>query len=79
METPDGIFYLFPVLKDDDMEIIKNELSQTIKGVKLNSLIAERTILGNICYRKFDNLYSNQYKVLVRRKLITPEQRINYK
>ena len=79
METPDGIFYMFPVLKESDTEVIENDLFKVIKGVKSNSLVIESTIIGNICYRKFDNLYSDQYKVLVKRKLITPQQRTSYK
>ena len=79
METPDGIFYLFPVLKEEDMERTEQELSQTIKGVKFDSLIVESTIIGNICYRKFDNLYSDQYLVLIEEKIITSGKRIYYK
>ena len=78
METPDGIFYLFPVLKEGYTEIIENDLFKTIKGVKLDSLIVERTILGNICYRKFDNLYSSQYLSLVKRKSIQAQKRTLY-
>ncbi|OJI07154.1 hypothetical protein Micr_00798 [Candidatus Micrarchaeum sp.] len=78
METPDGIFYLFPVLKEEDIEKIKGELSETIKGVKFDSLIIERMIIGNICYRKFDNLYSDQYLALVKKKLISAQKRTLY-
>ena len=78
METPDGIFYLFPILKEGDTEKIKDELSKTIKGVKFDSLIVERTIAGNTCYRKFDDLYSDQYLALVKKKLIQTQKRILY-
>jgi DNA-binding Lrp family transcriptional regulator len=78
METPDGIFYLFPVLKEDDMERIEHELSNTIKGVKFDSLIVESAIMGDICYRKFDNLYSDQYASLVKRKSIPAQTRTLY-
>ena len=79
METPDGIFYLFPVFKDGYLETIEAELDTTIKGVKFESLIVEKVLLGSICYRKFDNLYSDQYLSLVKSKQITPLQRLNYK
>ena len=78
IETPDGIFYIFPVLKDEDMQKVEIGLSETIKGVKFDSLIVESTIIGNICYRKFDNLYSYQYSSLVKRKSILPKKRILY-
>jgi hypothetical protein len=77
-KTPDGIFYLFPVLKEEDMERIEHELSNTIKGVKFDSLIVESIIVGNICYRKFDNLYRDQYVSLVKRKSIQVQTRIIY-
>lgn len=48
---------MFPVLKDEDMQNIEIELSETVKGEKFDSLIIETTIMSNICYRKFDNLY----------------------
>ena len=79
METPDGIFYMFPVLKEEDLDKIENELSNTIKGVKLDSLIIKNTIIGSICYRKFDNLYSEQYYSLLKRKAITPQKREDYR
>ena len=69
---------MFPVLKDEDIEKIKSELFKTIKGVKFDSLIIERMIIGNMCYRKFDNLYSDQYLALVKKKLIPAQKRILY-
>ena len=79
IETPDGIFYMFPVLSDGDMQNIERELSSTVKGVKFDSLIVERAIIGDACYRKFDNLYSDQYLSLVKRKSIQPQKRTLYK
>ncbi len=70
---------MFPVLKDEDMQNIERELSSTVKGVKFDSLIVERAIIWAAYYRKFDNLYSDQYKVLVKRKLITPQKRTLYR
>ena len=70
---------MFPVLKDEDMQSISITLSETIEGVKFDSLILETIIIGNICYRKFDNLYSNQYISLVKRKSIQPQKRTLYK
>ncbi|ASI13736.1 Lrp-AsnC family transcriptional regulator [Candidatus Mancarchaeum acidiphilum] len=78
METPDGIFYLFPVLEDGNREKIESELSQTIGGVKFNSLMVEKIISGSIDYRKFDNLYSRQYINLVKDKSIKVRERIIY-
>ncbi len=78
MEIPNGIFYLFPILKDEDMGKIENELSETMRGVKFDSLIVEKVIVGTINYRKFDNLYSDQYLRLIKRKSIQPKQRIRY-
>ena len=70
---------MFPVLKDEDMQNIEIELSETVKGVKFDSLIIESAIVGDICYRKFDNLYSDQYLSLVKRKSIQPQKRTLYK
>ena len=61
------------------MQKVEIGLSETIKGVKFDSLIIESTIIGNICYRKFDNLYSDQYISLVKRKSIQPQKRTLYK
>ena len=70
---------MFPVLKDEDMQNIERELSSTVKGVKFDSLIVERAIIRDACYRKFDNLYSDQYLSLVKRKPIQPQKRTLYK
>ena len=61
------------------MQKVEIGLSETIKGVKFDSLIIESTIIGNICYRKFDNLYSDQYISLAKRKAIQTQKRILYK
>jgi len=78
IETPDGIMYIFPVFKEGDAERIQGELSHKINGVKFHSVIVERVILGSLAYRKFDNLYSEQYLSLVRRKSIKPMERTEY-
>ena len=70
---------MFPVLKDEDMQNIEIELSETVKGVKSDSLVIESILIGNICYRKFDNIYSDQYLSLVKRKSIQPQKRTLYK
>ena len=79
IETPDSIFYLFPILKESGSETIENDLFKVIKGVKSDSLVIESTIIGNICNRKFDNLYSDQYLSLVKRKSIQAQKRMLYK
>ncbi|ASI13884.1 Lrp-AsnC family transcriptional regulator [Candidatus Mancarchaeum acidiphilum] len=78
MEIPNAILYLFPILNEKDIGKIKSELSEIIKGVKFDSLIVEKAIVGDIDYRKFDNLYSMQYINLVKRKSISPKKRVSY-
>ncbi|MCL5679747.1 MAG: winged helix-turn-helix transcriptional regulator [Candidatus Marsarchaeota archaeon] len=79
IENPDGVMYLAPIFKDGDLETIMKDLANTVEGIELHSLMVSNVIVGNLCYRRFDNLYSSQYLSLVKRKSIESKERINYK
>jgi hypothetical protein len=79
IESPDGVMYIAPIFKDGDLEAITRDLTNTVEGIELHSLIVSDVIVGELCYRRFDNLYSSQYLSLVKRKSIEPRERINYK
>ena len=53
---------MFPVLNDGDMQNIGRELSSTVKGVKFDSLIVERAIIGDACYKIRQSLQRPVYQ-----------------
>jgi hypothetical protein len=64
---------------ESDTELIKRSLLNNIKGIDVDDLIIKEVIIGRLCYRLFDNMYSLQYKPLVEKyKIKTYSGRILY-
>jgi len=77
--SPDGSLFIIPIFKDGELEEEKEWLNQQIKGIKIKSMIFTKTILGELCYRKFDNNYSGQMHTLVSEyKEEPPKDMIDY-
>jgi DNA-binding Lrp family transcriptional regulator len=76
--APDGASLIFPIIKEDDLENARQNFQQDIKGIKIDDLIITNIIIGSLCYRKFDNMYSLQYEILVKDYKYKEEKKINY-
>jgi hypothetical protein len=77
--TPSGFMMLAPVYSEGDAELIKKGLLNEVKGIEVDDLIIKEVIIGKLCYRLFDNMYSLQYKPLVEKyKIKTYSGRILY-
>jgi len=71
--------FIIPIFKDGELEEEKEWLNQQIKGIKIKSMIFTKTILGELCYRKFDNNYSGQIHTLISEyKEEPPKDMIDY-
>ena len=60
-DSPDGAIFISPLLKENDLEMIKKDFNESIKGMELDDMIITETIIGTLGYRLFDNEYSDQY------------------
>ncbi len=77
--SPDGEVFLMPVLRDGELEMESGWLSEQINGIKLESLIITKILLGELCYRKLDNAHAQQTNILVSEyKMEPPKETIDY-
>jgi len=63
IKMPEGVLLLAPVRNGRDIVAIDDELRR-VEGVEVESMIITDVIVGSLCYRKFDNKQSSQYKIL---------------
>ena len=66
INMPDGGLFIAPVLEEGESETIVKELREKIDGITINTLVITEVALGNLAFRKFDNIYSQQFSALVR-------------
>jgi len=74
MEMPHGVVYIFPVFYENDLQEAIGTLTEKVKGIKLSVLMITSIIIGNLCYRKFDNEYTSQYRILSEEYKIIPKK-----
>jgi DNA-binding Lrp family transcriptional regulator len=58
---PVGVIFLLPVFDEDNLERVVKRLS-SLTGATVSTSIITKTLSGTLCYRKFDNTESMQYK-----------------
>jgi hypothetical protein len=63
---------LMPVFEDGEADRFEEELSDSVKGIGMHKSVVTHTLVGSLCYRKFDNAHSTQYKVLTEEYGIKP-------
>lgn len=61
--VPVGVMFILPVFDEEDLEKAAKDFSG-IKGAELKVSVITKVVLGNLCYRKFDNAYSAQQEDL---------------
>lgn len=77
--SPEGLIYFLPKNNEEELEIARAALEATSKGGGIfKSLLITETLVGSLCYRRFDNDYSREYDLLVASKDIQPRIRIKY-
>jgi DNA-binding Lrp family transcriptional regulator len=63
IKVPEGVFFLMPVRDDRDM-LDADEALGKIGGAEADSSIVTNIIVGSLCYRRFDNSQSSQYRII---------------
>lgn len=64
--NPDGVMFIMPITQNDRLDVFESKFKDRIKGVTLRTLIVTDVLVGSLCYRKFDNAKSRQYRILQR-------------
>ena len=76
--VPNGVLFLFPVIKESALQDTEGRLTSELDGFKISSLIITNVVLGELCYRLYDNKYTIQYENLIKRKILHQEERKIY-
>ncbi len=76
--SPDGSVIFMPVFEYDELDKAVEELTALDMGVKLSTLVASNMLVGNFCYRRFDNAHSVQQKILESQYGRDKTERIDY-
>lgn len=76
--SPAGLVLYLPIFKDGDLEATVENLSQVNLGINIRTNVVTSILVGNFCYRNFDNAYSIQHEVLVKTYKFKQLPKINY-
>ena len=74
---PFGSLLSIPVFDNVSLGGMKKEIERT-KGIEVNTAIVTEILVGDFCYRKFDNSHSRQIKTLVEKYGIKPLEKTSY-
>ncbi|MDE1856570.1 MAG: AsnC family transcriptional regulator [Candidatus Micrarchaeota archaeon] len=61
IRDPNGVFLIMPIMENNDLENTVANLGNNVRGVKFKTFMITSVLIGNLCYRLFDNFYSMQY------------------
>jgi DNA-binding Lrp family transcriptional regulator len=76
---PDCGLFLFSILNESDLNLIENQIRHKIRGIRIGKFVVTQTLVGELCYRRFDRTYSSQYGLLTEEyKAEEPIKKINY-
>ncbi len=76
--SPSGIILYVPVFIYGDLESAVEEIANLDLGIKLDTLIITDILIGNFCFRNFDNAYSIQKEILIKEYNQKSLPRIDY-
>lgn len=65
IDNPYGIMFIMSVNEEKELKQTEEKLLK-IHGIKLEMLVITNIFIGSLCYRKYDNNYSNQKKILIK-------------
>ena len=75
---PNGTMFVLPAFSDADIEEAEKELS-AIKNARITTSLVASVLVGNLCFRRFDNAYTRQYSRLITDfRLLEDKPKIRY-
>jgi DNA-binding Lrp family transcriptional regulator len=76
---PSGTMVVMPIFTENQLRDTEEYFTTKVTGMKFKKLIVTDILLGSFIYRRFDSVYTNQYRLLVEDyKVLKPEKRIEY-
>lgn len=76
--TPYGVTSYLPIFDYDTLDKEIEKLADFDLGIKLTSAVVTNIILGDFCYRKFDDAHSSQQEILERDYGMSKVTKMNY-
>ena len=61
---PLGAVVLIPIFEDGSLEYAAKHIGEILHGSAIKTAIITDVVIGSLCYRRFDNNYSRQYRLL---------------
>ena len=61
-----GAISFLPITSEGNLDLFTQKVEKDLEGSIVKSLIVTKIIIGALCYRRFDNMYSNAYKLLIK-------------
>jgi DNA-binding Lrp family transcriptional regulator len=77
MGVPDSIFQICPIFDSFSFQKIKEELDST-QGTKTTSMIITDFVVGELCYRNFDPMYTTIYSTLIKHGKLLDKDKLSY-
>ena len=62
---PSGVMLVMPIFNDGDLKKTEDYIEKKVKWITFKKLVVTDIPIGSFAYRRFDKMYTNQYKVLV--------------
>jgi DNA-binding Lrp family transcriptional regulator len=78
MGIPSSLMFILPIFSESDLNIAMNNLRYELKGTSGTTILFTQVIVGSLCYRRFDNSYSRQQRILEEVYKATPAKRLDY-
>jgi DNA-binding Lrp family transcriptional regulator len=64
--SPSGVIFYVPIFSSSDLKATVEEILDLDLGIRTKTLTITDILIGNFCFRNFDNSYSIQEDILVR-------------
>lgn len=78
VNIPNGVIFFIPIFNDGDLKTTEDTFKNLKLGTNLNTMVITKNIIGNFCYRLFDNSYSKQHQILIEEYKEPMITQINY-
>ena len=62
--SPFSIMFVLPVFEENELLETEKSLRTKMRGVDIQTLIVSNTLIGNLCYRRFDNTQTSEMVML---------------
>lgn len=72
--SPYSSLLFYPITKENELDLTLNDMHEKIDGVNISVLTITTIISGSLCYRRFDNSYSRQHRLLVSMNALKPKE-----